>query len=79
MALDLEAERDLTLIFERGDVREALTTHCGDPHTAAAMHKCQRCLRLTALLAMAITEWLGIVDQDRAARLPPPPSPGDPT
>jgi hypothetical protein len=66
MALNLEAERDLSLIFERDEVWRAFGEHCvahGEP-----ANRCPACMKLRLVLANAIGEWLALVDQDRAAR-----------
>lgn len=69
MALNLEAERDLSLIFERDDVKEAIGCHCAGTHMRdSPLRDCRYCMRLIAVLADAISEWLALVDQDRAAR-----------
>lgn len=69
MAIDLEAERDLSLIFERDDVQEAFAGHCAKSHDdVEAVRQCQYCMQLMLTLAGAISEWLALVDQDRAAR-----------
>ena len=69
MSLDLEAERDLTLIFERDDIHDAFAGHCCKTHRDVdSVKRCEYCTRLRVILANAITEWLALVDQDRAAR-----------
>lgn len=67
---NLPIERDLTLIFERDDVMQALAGHCAKSHDDPenARH-CNYCSQLRLVLATAIIEWLALVDQDRAAKL----------
>jgi hypothetical protein len=69
MALDLPPERDLTLIFERDDVHAAFAAFCG--HPVAQVPMCPRCRTLRMPLALAVLEWLALVDQDRATRRAP--------
>jgi hypothetical protein len=72
VAINLPVERDLTLIFERDDVREVVASHCASTHDAERVDKCPYCLRLITIIAMAVSEWLVMVDQDRAAPTPEP-------
>lgn len=62
MAADLPADRDLTLIFERDDVRDAFAGHCAKTHEGEDMHRCPYCRQLLTTLANAIIEWKGVCD-----------------
>lgn len=69
MAIDLECERDLSLIFERDDVHDAFAGHCTSTHLdAESVRQCPRCGFLRLVLVDAIVEWLAMVDLDRAER-----------
>lgn len=68
MALNLPVEQDLTFIFESDDVRDAFAGHCARTHLDDdSVRDCTYCQQLRTVLAVAITEWLALVDQDRAA------------
>jgi hypothetical protein len=69
MTFNLVPSSDLTLIFERDEVREALAGHCAKSHGDEGVQQCEYCLRLIVILGQAIVEWLAIVDQDRAGRM----------
>jgi hypothetical protein len=58
---------DLTLIFERDDVREAISQHCGTGHAPEYMQECRACLMLIALVGSAIVEWRDICELEGAA------------
>lgn len=67
--MNLPAERDLTLIFERDDIADVVARHCRHGHGVAGRRHCESCLQLIGLLAFAISEWRALVDQDRSAPL----------
>jgi len=64
MAVDLPPDRDLTLIFERDDVREALAGHCASTHDddSESIARCRYCSLLCAIIGAAVTEWKVICD-----------------
>ena len=61
--MELPAERDLTLIFERDDVHVAFAMHCRENHQPGDT-SCQRCNLFRALLADAILTWHRMATQD---------------
>jgi hypothetical protein len=65
MAIDLPPDRDLTLIFERDDVRAAFASHCVNQHTDDNVGTCKNCHSLIIMLAVAIDEWKAICDLER--------------
>ena len=69
MAIDLHPSRDLTLIFERDDVKEAFAGHCwGHESGSQGLASCRACHQLVLTLAEAILEWQTICDQSAAVR-----------
>jgi hypothetical protein len=67
VALDLPPSRDLSLIFERSDVKDAFDGHCFNAHASEESRRnCLLCMVLRATLANAILEWKAICDQEDA-------------
>ena len=49
---------DLSLIFERDDIREVVTAHCSKSHDDTKGYEhCEQCMVLRAIIASAIVEW----------------------
>jgi hypothetical protein len=66
MAIDLPPDRDLTLIFERDDVRAVVAKHCVTQHSPDNVGTCHDCRSLILMLAIAIDEWKAICDLEHA-------------
>lgn len=68
MAINLPPERDLTLIFERDDVKDAFVGHCFNAHTTEeSMRRCLLCTFFRVTLANAINEWKTICELARSS------------
>jgi hypothetical protein len=63
----LSLERDLTLVFEREDVKEALVGHCAVSHSMDDVRKCEYCMRLIVIVADAVCAWRDICALEAAA------------
>ena len=56
--MTIDPRIDLSLIFERDDVREVVTAHCSKSHDDAKGYEgCEYCTVLRAIIANAIIEW----------------------
>ena len=54
----MDPRYDLTLIFERDDIRDSITAHCRETHDSDEGYTmCRLCMHLRVRLATAITEW----------------------
>jgi hypothetical protein len=66
---DLPPSQDLTLIFERDDVRASVSGHCAHRHNDdRGYDRCEACSILRVILVNAITEWKAICDLEEAGR-----------
>lgn len=67
----MKPDNDLTLVFERDDVKEALAGHCAKTHDDPDDIKdCLYCLRLIAIIASAVCEWRDICALEKSAAKP---------